>query len=661
METVVVHRMLQFMDALVPPDPGWSLVERTRVRLILALSLVLGALTPVTLMGHLLMGASWAMTLGMTATVSVTLIPAAVLIVYRNRTTAATLLCLIGLSSTSVLAWFHGGIQSPVTLSLGLVPMLAVACCTPTQAFTIWLLTVTSLFGLYEASVRQLTPALFDQDSVHLANLWMWNQLCFQVIGIAITGLLQQVASRTVSEVERVNLELASAHTITEAARRQAEDARQLAEQLAMRRSEFLATMSHELRTPLNGIIGTLQLFPFAESPAAQAQLVHIAAQSARSLSTIIDDVLDVSKLERGALVLESTCFSITSLVEDVVALLRPGLRSADVTLSVTIDPNVPPQVFGDPNRTRQVLFNLVGNAIKFTARGRVDVGVRHERDTAVLTVRDTGIGIARDKLELIFEPFTQADVSTTRRYGGTGLGLNISHRLAQAMGGSISVVSELGEGSTFTLRLPAREATTAPPRQVEPPRIIDHGAKLRVLVAEDNRVNQIVIQGMLTRLGHSVHLTSDGQEAVQAWTDGAWDLVLLDWHMPKLDGLGACSQIRATPAGSSVMILAMTASVMENEQTACVRAGMDGVLLKPLTLDALENAIAACQTRIAPREPPASSTSAFPAPPPEAAIAQHPTGNRDATAPHPVQGLEHPPATEEAGAFALRTPPRPG
>ncbi|MET0209368.1 MAG: MHYT domain-containing protein [Burkholderiaceae bacterium] len=384
---------------------------------------------------------------------------------------------------------------------------------------------------------------------------------------------------------------------ITESRRLQTQlkDAKERAEAAAAAKSAFLANMSHEIRTPMNAILGFTELLLDTTLTDAQRRHLTTVRGSARSLLGLLNDILDTAKLDKGAMDLEQTDFSLRTVCEQTLNSLR--LLAQRKGLSLQLDyPDQQGQFFkGDALRVQQVLLNLVGNAIKFTERGTVTLRMRQEQDRIHLAVIDTGIGIAEDRLDRIFDAFAQADASTTRRFGGTGLGTTISRQLVERMGGRITVDSVFGEGSTFHvwLPLPAGDATQA----VEP--VGDDGIQLpplRLLVADDVAQNGELLQLILGREGHQVTLASDGLQALKAFTEHTFDAVLMDVHMPGLDGLGATRRIRNFEVARSLghtPIVALTASVLEEDRQAALAAGMDGFAVKPVEPQRLFSEIA--------------------------------------------------------------------
>jgi len=397
--------------------------------------------------------------------------------------------------------------------------------------------------------------------------------------------------------------------TARKISQRDAERARRDAEEASRAKSEFLANMSHEIRTPMNGIIGMATLALDGPLTPAQADCISTVKTSAESLLRILNDILDFAKIESRKLEIERVPFSPADVLQQAVRPFAHQAAQKGLALAVDIARDVPRSVVGDPLRLRQIVANLVGNALKFTDRGAVAVSasvatIDARAVSLHLRVVDTGIGIPADKSATIFEPFTQADGSTTRRFGGTGLGLAISATLAQMMGGRIWLESEPGTGSTFHVSLPfalvddgprARAASDAPrgtlaaiaqPAAPAPP--------LRILVAEDNIVNQKVAVGLLSKRGHDVTVVADGREAVDTSARTAFDLILMDVQMPGMGGFEATAAIRAREAanGGHATIIAMTAHAMSGDRERCLAAGMDGYISKPIDPAALYAAV---------------------------------------------------------------------
>ncbi|HYD67927.1 PAS domain S-box protein [Azospirillum sp.] len=412
------------------------------------------------------------------------------------------------------------------------------------------------------------------------------NNHCFY------TGVIRDITERKRAQQELVDANLYLEQRVEERTA-ELQAARLRAEEAARAKADFLATMSHEIRTPMNGVLGMVRLLLDTRLDAEQRDYAETVLYSGEALLTILNDILDMSKLEAGRLTLERVGFDLRRVVDSTVALMGSRAAEKGLALDVRMAADAPAWVTGDPTRLRQVLLNLVSNAIKFTEAGGVLVAVDALEGTVRFTVTDTGIGIAPDVLPHLFAEFVQADSSISRRFGGTGLGLAICKRIVTLMGGSITVDSRPDAGSAFSFAvpLPAAEAPSAEALSAEtaaaPLR------PLRVLLAEDNPVNQKVAVALLTRQGHAVAVAADGAQALDRVRSERYDVVLMDMQMPGMDGLEATRRIRALPGERGrVPVIALTANALAGDAERCRAAGMDDHVAKPIVPEALAAAL---------------------------------------------------------------------
>lgn len=446
--------------------------------------------------------------------------------------------------------------------------------------------------NLVQTAVRNLRTGRRQrgvaQYRVRTASGWLWIESHGMVTEQDATGRPLRLMGTHADIGERKRVEEAGVR------------ARELAEQASRAKSEFLANISHEVRTPLNALIGLTRLLIDSPLNPEQTGWLDLMDKSAHALLDLLNDVLDLSRIEAGKLPMENVHFLLRDTLQEVSALYGEQAHAKSLGWSLLLAPDLPERMQGDPGRLRQVLGNLLSNALKFTPRGgRIAITARVLAASATapqrlrLQVQDSGVGIARKHQASIFDAFTQADASTARRHGGSGLGLTICSQLVKLMGGSIELVSELGQGSCFTVTLPmGNTAADAGPQSapMELSGVAQAGrrfAGLCVLLAEDHPVNELLMQQLLTRLGCTVRLARDGEQAVAQWEQGGVDLVLMDVQMPGTNGLQATQRIRDLEASRRMRrtpIVAVTANAMPGDREACLAAGVDGYIPKPVS-----------------------------------------------------------------------------
>lgn len=435
---------------------------------------------------------------------------------------------------------------------------------------------------------KQLVEDVQRYPHIALLLIGLFALMCAVMAGLAVH------AHRSARQLQKANAMLSSLNEELVMMRDKALEASRM-------KSEFVANISHEIRTPISAVLGMVGLLKDTRMTKKQTELASMLDQSARSLLTVINDILDFSKIEAGMLSVQAVDFSIPDIVNETIRVLSPSAVDKGIQLTASFEGAIPNTVQGDPNRLKQVLLNLIGNAIKFTSAGAVSVRVVSEpgpADSPAMIgfyVKDTGIGIPEDVRGRLFQPFSQADGTTTRKYGGTGLGLSISKRLVDLMGGRIDFRSESGVGSEFWFVLPFEVSETRiaaeAPLDAAPVSTGVFGRR-KILVAEDSPVLQRIVLHQLKGLNCEVVVASTGLEAVEAVRQSDFDLILMDWQMPALDGIQATQEIRLLENGATVPIVAMTANAMEGDRNACLDAGMNDYISKPFSLQQLSEMI---------------------------------------------------------------------
>ncbi len=478
--------------------------------------------------------------------------------------------------------WDNGGLRAPGLAFAAIVPLAGLAFGGIRSGLAWSAAAVAMLSGLLAVELLHGPRPMTWPDGRTPATAVFGSLTALIAVFLSYAAAFETSKRRTFRSLETANRDLAKARDEAMAA--------------DLAKSRFLANMSHEIRTPMNGVLGMASALSRSGLRNEQSAMVSTLEGSARSLLRVLDDVLDYSRIRAGLFDVQIEDFDLPGLLGEVVSLFRPAARQRGVELVMELSPDLPRFILGDAMRVRQILSNLVSNAIKFSSEGG-SVGVEatcllsDTSGTLHVAVTDQGIGIPAARLDAIFDEFQQADASTTRRYGGSGLGLSITRELTELMGGEIGVRSRETEGSCFWIDLPFERAE-----------VVDDGSAayvpdrealkdLRILLAEDDLVNQQIAVGMLEFLGCRADVVCDGRAAVEAARSGAYDVILMDCHMPELDGFEATRMIRSE-MGPRLPVIAVTASVMPEEIELCREAGMDAHLPKPLELEQLEDAL---------------------------------------------------------------------
>ncbi len=573
-----------FLPAPLRPRGGSLEVQRERRRMVRFVALVVVVCVSAFVGGvaQLFRGVPAIAALGLVATVGCA---SSLLAVRRGWATwrlVGALIAILGAAAAVTgIAAGRDGLISVFWLSLA--PLVALTLAGPRVARWTLVLTLvvvgTAIWIIYRVPYEPLI-AMGDSPWAQIISL-----LTLMVTTFALIRTYDAQTDADIAELEHRNTQL--------------NDARAEADAASRAKSEFLATMSHEIRTPMNGVLGMTSVMLGLDGLPDEVRVgLTTIAQSGGTLMTVINDILDFSKIESGLLTLECAPVDLRAELQSLRPLLEGVAAERHNALTIVVEDGVPGWIAADAVRLRQIALNLISNALKFTTDGQVEVRASLVSTGQLqLAVSDTGIGLTASALERLFTPFTQADASTTRRYGGTGLGLAIVRRLAQAMNGKVVASSDPGRGSCFVVTLPLQ--AVAGPRAVTLEVAPSPSRRLTVLLAEDNAINQRVARGLLEQLGHQVVLVADGQQALEQLALARFDVVLMDCHMPVMDGFDATRALRASEGARHQVIIALTAASLPEEQARCLACGMDAVLLKPVQRAELASVL----TRLAPRQ----------------------------------------------------------
>lgn len=491
--------------------------------------------------------------------------------------------------------WFtNGGMEGPTIIAYSLIVVVAMFILHKKYHAPFIAITIAIIMGLifFEQKYPQWVIP-YANAKIRQADLLVTLFLYFGIIGIT-TSLYKRTYDLERKNLMKKSSDLEDSQTYLSATKQQAEEATKA-------KSKFLANMSHEIRTPLNGIIGTIDLMKHTTLTLEQEELMLSLKSSSTILLDIINDVLDISKIESDKLdIFEGPC-NINTIIKNVVEISSPriGALEKNIQLSVLIDPSIESEIIADESRIKQVLINLVGNAIKFTEEGSIkievnSISVDESLQELQFSITDTGIGIDEKNIQHLFIPFSQIDSSATRKYSGTGLGLSISRKIIEEMGGRIWIESKEGEGTTFSFIIPVQINLIKKDHSTNLNTIIEHFETntstkgLKILVAEDNGMNQLLAKKMFSKIGYPIEIANNGKEAFDKARLNHYDIIFMDIHMPEMDGLEAAHAILQSDMSIKPIIVAMTANVVKEAEADCLAAGMKDIITKPFTIDQL-------------------------------------------------------------------------